>query len=170
MKSTQRILVTATVALLLGVSVAVVLGVPILPRRNLADELRCLSGIRHVRVKVDMAAMKEKADEQQRLRGVLTRTLERRGFEVTQQEDVPLLVIQYAAASNEAVPGGVVLTSILAVHQRVRLYRLNEDMTLPVAQVVVTNIGLQRELSDMLTGETERVADVFTDFVESASR
>ena len=98
MKSTQRIRVTAAIALLLVASVAVVLAAPILPRRIMADELRCLAGIRRVRVKVDMAALNEKAGEQQRLRGVLTRTLERRGFEVTRQADEPLLVVQYTAA------------------------------------------------------------------------
>lgn len=77
---------------------------------------------------------------------MLASLLVKHGFKLREGYDTPLLVQHYMLILNEDMKDTIALTTSVAIHQRVRLRRLDLDLTLPVGTVATGAIGRKRDL------------------------
>lgn len=166
----RRSWILAGSAAVLGLALCLRAG-PMLPRPgDLPDEVRCLADIRTLSIEIvplPPGITQQPATLIERIEQVV----QRHGFEVVEPPHTPRLALQCMVIRDEdTAPGVVAVTAILAVHHRVRLYRLEADMTLPVATVVTTGVGAAGKVADLVAEQTDVAAGLFVRSVEQASR
>ena len=136
---------------------------PLVPvKRKAPDEVRCLSALTSLRVSIDEIPEWIRQDERERLTALFRQAIQNQGFVVVEDADVPRLALQYTTAIDpDAVPDGMALTTLIAIHQGVKLLRLDDEMTLPVASIVSTSIGKKVHISKLMERETIKVSHMF---------
>lgn len=150
---------------------AIVAAAPIIgQKRELPDEVRCLRDLDTVSIDIqEIHFALDDTGMRKRLFTTFQRELERRGIAVDQQVGAPRLVIQYQIARDpQGAPESVALTTMIAVHQRVRLLRLDEQVTVPVASVLTTSMGPRRDLEKLMLRETEAAVRLLARWAELA--
>ncbi len=145
---------------------------PLVPTQpQLPDELRCLNGIERVEIVVDdLTPLLRPRVTSATLTRRWTEMLEEAGFAVM-PPDAPhdaRLVLQYFTTKDDTAGACAALTTVISVHQRVRLERLDEAMTLPVSSVAVTTTCTPKTAGETSLRELERATRYFVRFVERA--
>lgn len=159
----QRTIVSAVMTLCV---VGIITAAPMVPeKRKAPDEVRCLSALTSLRIGIDEIPEWISQDERQRLLALFQTKIENQGFSVVTDGDGPRLALQYTIAMDkESVPDGVALATVVAVHQGVKVLRLDDEMTLPVASVLSTSIGKKANLRQLMERETIKVSRMFSHF------
>lgn len=144
---------------------------PVRPTKpRLPDEQRCLAGMEVVAVDIDnlprdvVAAGVTKDD----LRKIMVEKLEENGFTVTTEPVTPRLVLKILTLREEDRDDVMSLVLFLDIQQRVKLYRLDEDMTLPTATVPAWQQFPPDELGTVIKDRTGYAASLFVQVTKMA--
>lgn len=163
---------TLTAALAMILIAGLAYAAPIRPSKpRLPDEQRCLANIKTVAVEVDIlprdvvAAGVTKDD----LRKIMVATLEENGFQVTTEPVTPRLVLKILTLREDDRDDVMSLVLFLDIQQRVKLYRLDEDMILPTATVPAWQQFDPKELGVVIKDRTQYASSLLVQVVKMAA-
>ncbi len=131
--------------------------------REVPDELRVVANIKQLRVDVALlpAVLTEADVTRRQILEQATAKLTEVGFEVVEDEQAPLIMFTASTLEDPAMPDIIAYTVFVDVVQKVHLYRLEEDVTVPTATVSVQRLAKRSELVEELDDCIDQALDHF---------
>lgn len=145
---------------------------PVRPQKlKIPDEERCLAGIDSLTLTCEFysPAIPAAGVEKEQVIEDMTKVLEGAGLAVRKDDITPRGTIQFFTATSDDTPDAIAITTILAVNQGVRIKRLDDDMVLPVSQIVTTAVCKRENLAVTIERETENAALLLTRYIKRAT-
>jgi hypothetical protein len=96
--------------------------------------------------------------------------LRRQGIELADNPALPRLVLTILTDTDPDQPESVALTIIMAVHQRVRIDRINRSLSVPTATTGNTRLTTKRSLSSAVERGMQNAVGTLLDYIQWASR
>ena len=139
-------------------------------RPMLPDEILTLQGLRDVRLKTAPVTptLLEHGITMEMLQAFRQRLAER-GFELTEKQDVPIIQFSARVQTNARHPRIVAIYFVVDVHQRVRLHRIDRDLSVPTISVSHAAITTRDQVESILEQEVRDLADRFLKFLDLAN-
>lgn len=170
MQSLKRWAAAAAAVLAVSAMAWVVVAGPVLPgSRRLPDEVRCLADLKKVQVHVPplIGLPKDMAVTRDVMRQWFVDRLTAVDIEVSDEADLPRLVLKINVASEAGHADTLGLNVIIGVHQKVFVERLGQTMIVPTATVSTVRLSKEADapkaLEDMVNRLTEGLAKVIRD-------
>ena len=140
-------------------------------RPKLPDEIITLHGLREIRLKtVPLGPSLTELNVTKEMMRAFEERLVEKGFEVTEKQDVPIIQVSARLQTNSRHPDIIAVYFVVDVHQRVRVYRIDQDLTVPTISISHAVITTPNQVADMLEQEVRDLADRFNKFVDLANR
>lgn len=161
-----------SIALVAAFAASWLVAAPVRPRKmDIPDEERCLAGIDSLSINAEFYSplIPAVGVEKESVVRQITQILSDANFEVRNDELAPRATIQFFTATSKDVPDAIALTTILAVNQGVTIKRLNDDMILPVSQIVTTAVCKKENLAVTVERETKNATQLMMGYIKRAT-
>ncbi len=160
-------------AVALGISLAG-RAAPILPGsapRDAPDEALSLAGLKRVRIEVLPLPplLKDAGVRPSNLRQLLIVPLEEAGIKIEEEPDLPRIVVKVFMATDEQQPQALSIGVVVAVHQRVRVRRLDRSLVVPTATVTQVAQASRETARDAVERELQVVAHALQRIIRVAT-
>ena len=167
-KSLPRSSVILVATMLILAVLSALWAAPYIPGANqpLADDVRCLRDLRTFGIEVEIRDGPPEFSPAAAER-LLIDSLTRRGFEIDKEMAAPRLLLQIDVFGDPEDETRDVLT-FLVLHEHVKVYRLDEDLTLPVNTTATFAKCIADELDETLVEQIEAATKILADWVNYA--
>ena len=172
MQSPKRWAIAAAGLLAVSALAWVVVAGPVLPAsRRLPDEVRCLADLKKVQVHVPpfIGLPKDMAVTRDVMRQWVVDRLTAADIEVSDEDDLPRVVLKLNIASDPKHPDTLGLNVIIGVHQKVFVERLDQTMIVPTATVSTVMLSTQADTPKDLAEIVRRLAGGLVEVIHSAT-
>jgi hypothetical protein len=150
-------------AILYGLGIATRAAPFLLESREIHDQIRSLANVKRIELTIEpMPADIEAAGVSAKsMRRSLSRRLKDAGFVVTQGEDGPVLRFRIATATHDTVPQGIAINLYMALHQRVRIHEIDEDLMVPTWMQNLVGLETMQNVGEAVTEQADVMIDTF---------
>ena len=154
---------SAALAVAQVVSLALRAG-PILPgsiTTDAPDEARSLAGLKRVRLEVLPLPqlLRDAGVRPSRLGRILVGPLADSGVEVANDPELPRVAVKIFAATDAKQAAAVSIGVVVAVHQSVKVQRLDRQLRVPTASVTTVSLATRDTVRAVVEHELRAVAD-----------
>lgn len=157
----------------LSLLVAIAYTAPLLPHRErLPDEARCLANIDEVSIEAAPLPflMKDAKLTSDMILNKVREVLETNGIAVSDKLGTPRLKIHAMTVSDQQDQAKIAAIVFIDVIQKVKVLRLDEDLTLPTATVLGRTMTTRDQLGKATLLQSEQAAHMFLTFLRQANR
>ena len=167
-KSLPRSSVIFVATMLILAVLSALWAAPYVPGANraLTDDVRCLRDLRTFSIEVQIQNGPPEISPADAERLLIDR-LTRRGFEIDMELTAPRLLLQIDVFGEQEDEIRDVMT-FLVLHEHVKVYRLDEDLTLRVNTTATFAKCMADELDETLAKQIEAAVKIFADWVNYA--
>ena len=134
------------------------------PKVAMRDEMQGLANLRRVGLFINpLPRLLTGTDvTRDRLRTDIVKTLAGGGIEVLERETRPMLVLSVLTTHDRRDPDIHTVIIFVDIQQRVRIHRLEKDLSVPTATVITFDIGRRSGIAELVE---ELVRDATTQFM-----
>ena len=153
--------------------VAIAYTTPLLPHREkLPDEARCLADIDEVSIEAASLPflLKDAKLTSDMILKKVKEVLETNGIAVSEKSGTPRLKLHAITVTEPQDQTKVAVIVFIDVIQKVKVLRLDEDLTLPTATVLGRTLTTRDQLGKATLLQSEQAAHMFLTFLRQANR
>ncbi len=132
-------------------------------RRSLPDEALSLAGLNHFNIEVRSPHVPEAVEP---VLAVMSDRLEEAGCELSEDVDVPRMVISIFTSEDLEQPDALAVLMMIAIRQPVSIERLETELTIPTALYTHVKLTTKADARDVIIQQARK----FTDFAVQTMR